>query len=236
MICARTQPVPDHPAIARLDLVESGGRHYTRYLFTTRWLHADNELPVVLAETVADHVRTGDTVFVAEKVAILLTGRSVHASSVRVGRLARTLAGRVRPIGTSRGLSIPEKMQYVVDHVGAPRILLAVGAAALTRPLGISGAFYRIAGHFARDLDGMRSPYVDTLLPPLPPADAHQLACGLAAAIGHPVAIVDINDRGGSIRAVSPGGTTPATLLAVLADNPLGHSQQATPIGLLWPR
>ncbi len=47
------------------------------------------------------------------------------------------------------------------------------------------------------------------------------------------MAIVDINDRGGRIRAVSPGGLPAADLLRALRDNPMGHCDQSTPIGMV---
>jgi hypothetical protein len=44
------------------------------------------------------------------------------------------------------------------------------------------------------------------------------------------VAIVDINDRGGSVRAVAGPAMSKRRLAAVLADNPLGQRDQGTPI------
>lgn len=52
----------------------------------------------------------------------------------------------------------------------------------------------------------------------------------LARAVGHPVAIVDINDRGGSVRHGATSGDLPDDLRAVLADNPMGQRDRSTPI------
>jgi hypothetical protein len=48
--------------------------------------------------------------------------------------------------------------------------------------------------------------------------------------------VVDINDRGGSVRATSPRAVDAATLRAVLADNPLGQRLTSTPVALVRKR
>jgi hypothetical protein len=53
--------------------------------------------------------------------------------------------------------------------------------------------------------------------------------------LGVPVAIVDMNDRGGSIRAVSGGGPSPRLLKWLLYDNPLSQREASTPFGLIRP-
>ncbi|TFV60485.1 hypothetical protein E4P41_10525 [Geodermatophilus sp. DF01-2] len=174
--------------------------------------------------------RGTDTVAVSEKVAVLLTHRAVPRSAVSPGRLAHTLARNVHPVGDSRGLSIPEKMQLVLERQGRPRVVLAAVAAGLLRPLGRRGDFYRLAGTFARDLDGLRPPYLDLLLPPLEPEEARRLAQTWQARLGCGVAIVDVNDRGGSVRAVSSAALSAQELLTALGDNPMGQGMSSTPI------
>lgn len=220
----------DHPVWST---VKVHGRGFQRGLVRTPWLGPGDDLSTVLRTAVDGVLARGDTVFVSEKVAVLLTGRAVPARAVRVGRLARLIARGVKPIGSSRGLSIPEKVQYVLDHTGTARVLAAVVATAVTRPLGLHGAFYRVAGSLARDLDGMRPPYESLLLPPFSVAEATSVATHLEDELGTGVAIVDINDRGGSVRATSPGALPAGTLFDVLADNPLGQRDQSTPVGLV---
>ncbi|MBA2318718.1 MAG: hypothetical protein H0V93_13210 [Euzebyales bacterium] len=130
-------------------------------------------------------------------------------------------------------MSVPEKMQYVVDKVGRARIAAAVVAAALTRPVGLRGAFYLVAGRMARAMDGGRPPFEHLLLPPLEPKVAHDLATSLSAELGVDVAVVDINDRGGSVRAVSGGAISARLLARILQDNPLGQRDTRTPMGLV---
>ena len=126
-------------------------------------------------------------------------------------------------------------MQLVIDRTGTLRIVAATLASAITRPFGLRGAFYLIAGRNARGMDGMRPPLEHMLIPPLDPREAARLAEKLADAVSVPVAIVDINDRGGSIRALSRHAPPARLLQRVLRDNPLGQRDQATPLGLVRP-
>jgi F420-0:gamma-glutamyl ligase len=210
------------------------GRRYRRLPVRTRWLTEDDELTDVLLDYLPGR-RPGDTVVVSEKVAVLLTGRSVRTDAVVPGRLARTLARSVKPRSGSRGLSVPEKMQYVAQTVGRPRLVAAALSGAVTRPFGLRGMFYRVAGPVARDLDGARPPYEQLLFPPLPVPAATALCESLADAVGVGVAIVDLNDFGGSVRAVSRDALPPEVLRTALADNPLRQRLTGTPIGLVRP-
>jgi hypothetical protein len=116
------------------------GRRYRRFPIRTRWLRPGDDLIAVLRQDCSD-LRPGDTIAISEKVVAFLTFRTISLASVRVSAFARLLAMSVRPREGSRGISVPEKMQYVVDHVGWPRMCAAVAASAVTRPLGICGAF-----------------------------------------------------------------------------------------------
>ena len=214
--------------------VHAAGADYLRHAVHTRWLQEDDELILSLKENLRE-ARLGDTVAVSEKVVILLTGRVVDIGTVRPGWLALTLARHVRPRTDSCGLSVPEKMEYVVRSIGRTRAIAAALGCALTRPLGVRGAFYRLAGSIARDIDGGRPPYEKVLFPPLTPAVAQWICADLERALGIGVSIVDVNDYGGSIRATSPRSLPARTLAAVLRDNPMGQRLRSTPFVLVRP-
>lgn len=179
--------------------------------------------------------RPGDTVVISEKIALLLTGRTIPADPTRVQADARWLCRFVRPRTDSLGLAQPVKMQWVIDTLGRPRVYAAAAAAALTRPFGIRGGFYRVAGPAARDIDGGRPPYEHLLFPPFDVAEATELCEELAAKLEVGVAIVDINDYGGTIRARSAGALPERTLLGALADNPMRQRRTGTPLALVRP-
>ena len=221
----------------RVDLwtqVKVAGLKYLRLPLRTRWLNEADDLVLALKESLK-LARPGDTVGVSEKVIILLTGQTVDINNVQPGRLARILARHVRPRTDSRGLAVPEKMEYVVRTVGLRRIIPATIGCAVTRPFGMHGTFYRIAGSVARDVDGGRPPYERVLFPPLDTKVAQGICADLERAVDIGVSIVDLNDFGGSIRAVSPRSLSAETLAAVLSDNPLGQRLTSTPFVLVRP-
>jgi hypothetical protein len=134
-------------------------------------------------------------------------------------------------------------MEYVVRAVGYRRIIAGALSSAISRPLGMHGTFYRVAGSVARDVDGGQPPYEHMLFPPMDTKFAERLCAELERrlcadlerelAIG--VSIVDLNDYGGSIRAVSSRSLPAETLAAVLGDNPLGQRLTSTPFVLIRP-
>ena len=216
--------------------VSVAGATYLRLPLRTRWLNEADDLELALKEHL-ELARPGDTVGVSEKLVILLTGHTVDIDTVRPGRLARILASYVHPRGEhARGLSVPEKMEYVIRTVGSLRIIAAAIGGALTRPLGRRGTFYRIAGPIARDVDGgPHTAYEHVLLPPLDTEVAQGICAELEQALDIGVSIVDLNDFGGSIRAVSPRSLSEETLTAVLSDNPLGQHLTSTPFVIVRP-
>ncbi|MQA25617.1 MAG: hypothetical protein GEU94_09105 [Micromonosporaceae bacterium] len=227
------EQAPDKYEIALHETVTRGGGEFQRIMVKTPWFTGPTDLAEVLQNGLGDELKAGGTAFICEKLAVVGTGRTVDASTIKVSRFAKFASKYVRPIGVDLAQQIPERMQFVINRIGWTRTLLACAAAAVTRPFGIRGGFFVIAGREARDLDGMHEPYWNTLLPALKPREAKEIVDEVAGKLGAPVAVVDINDRGGHIRAVSPGGMTDEDILAVLDDNPMGHCDQSTPIGLL---
>lgn len=211
---------------------EGNGRTYRRLAVPTRWLDGADDLADALREHLPPLQKT-DTVIISEKVAILLTGRTVPIERFPASLAARVLVRFVQPRQGSRGLSVPEKMQYVISAAGLPRILLAATASAVTRPFGVHGMFYRVAGSVARDIDGGRPPYEHLLFPPLRPADASEMVDILQRELDTGVAIVDLNDYGGSIRATSERSLPADELMLALDDNPLGQGSRSTPFGIV---
>lgn len=229
-----TAVLPTQKSATAWSRMEAGGVEYLRLPLHTRWLGEGDELVLSLKQSLRA-ARVGDTVAISEKVVILLTGRAVDIDTVQPGRMARFLARHVQPRTDSRGLAVPEKMEYVIRSIGRPRAIAAALGCAITRPLGVHGAFYRLAGSIARDIDGGRPPYEQILLPPLDPAVAHRICADLERAVGIGVSIVDLNDYGGSIRAVSPKSLPASTLAVVLRDNPMRQRLTSTPFLLVRP-
>jgi hypothetical protein len=159
---------------------------------------------------------------------------------IRPGFLARLLVRFVTRPGYGIGLGTPQTMQLAIDEVGAPRILIAAGASAVTKPFGIHGVFYRLAGRQAAAIDGPTSytipPYNQAAT--LGPTDPDGAALAIAAAVAAPVAVIDANDAGCAVLGASPG-VDRRLVQRLFADNPLGQALEQTPICLVrevaWP-
>ena len=183
-----------------------------------------------------------DVAFVAvsERMIAITQGRSHPMSSIRPGRLARFLVRFVTRPGYGIGLGTPETMQLAISEVGLPRVLLAAAVSGITKPFGIHGLFYRIAGPQAAAIDGPTSytiaPYNQAAT--LGPRDPNGAARRIAAAVGLPVAVIDANDAGCHVLGLSHG-LTRHQVERLFADNPLGQASEQTPICVVrhveWP-
>jgi asparagine synthase (glutamine-hydrolysing) len=184
-------------------------------------------------------VEDGDVLLVSEKALAISQGRSYPIDEIPVSRSARVLSRYVSHEPTGVGLAHPTTMQLAIDEAGVPRILLAAAAAAATKPLGIRGVFYRVAGHGVNAIDGPSSlnlpPYDKwaTKSPVDPSGAALRIAADLRQRTGHRVgvAIIDANDMAAEVFASV--GVDAEAVLAMIADNPLGQSDEQTPFGLV---
>ena len=168
-------------------------------------------------------------------------GRSHRMVDIRPGRLARFLVRFVTRPGYGIGLGTAETMQLAIDEVGAPRILLAAVVSGLTKPFGVHGLFYRIAGPPGgrhRRADQLHHPAVQRVGHARARAIPDGAARRLAAALDQPVAVIDANDAGVNVLGASPG-VDRQLVRRLFADNPLGQSREQTPIAVVrrvdWP-
>jgi hypothetical protein len=229
------EPNPDRTLHATLD-----GTVYARHPVRTHLVTDADDAPEVVRRyaTPVD----SDTVLVAvsERMVAITEGRSYPMSSIRPGRLARFLVRFVTRPGYGIGLGTAETMQLAIGEVGAPRILIAALVSGLTKPLGVHGLFYRIAGRQAAAIDGPTSytiaPYNQAAT--LGPRDPGQAARELANGIGFPVAVIDANDAGCNALGLS-SGLERRFVERLFADNPLGQAGEQTPICVVrrvtWP-
>ena len=179
-------------------------------------------------------------VAVSERMVAITQGRSHRMVDVHPGRLARFLVRFVTRPGYGIGLGTAETMQLAITEVGAPRILFAAAVSAVTKPFGVHGLFYRIAGRQAAAIDGPTSytipPYNEAAT--LGPRDPNGVARRLADALGVPAAVIDANDAGCNALGVSRG-LDRRWVQRLFADNPLGQAREQTPIcvvrSLAWP-
>jgi len=185
-------------------------------------------------------VEDRDLLVVSEKSLAISQGRSVPVADMHPSRLARVLSRLVTRSGTGVGLGHPSTMQLAIDEAGAPRILLATAASAVTRPFGLRGVFYRVARNGVNAIDGPSSlnlPPYDTWATKAP-LDSAGAALRIARRVAEHtgrhvgVAIIDANDMAAEVLAATDGVSV-TDVLAVVADNPLGQSDEQTPFGLV---
>lgn len=232
--------VLNEPNEGRVLQAAVGGVVYARHPVRTHLVTADDDAAAVVdryTRPLDDDVRL---VAVSERMVAITQGRSHPMSQIRTGWLARLLVRFVTRPGYGIGLGTPQTMQLAIDEVGAPRILLAAFVSAITKPVGVHGLFYRIAGPQAGAIDGPTSytipPYNQAAT--LGPRDPNGAARRLAAAIGKPVAVIDANDAGCNVLGASPG-IDRRLVRQLFADNPLGQAREQTPVCVVrevaWP-
>jgi len=236
----RPMGVLDAPNDGRALHASLGGVVYARHPVRTHLVTADDDAAAVISRYVgslADDVRV---VCVSERMVAITQGRAYPIKDIRAGRLARFLERFVTRPGYGIGLGSAETMELAIREVGAPRILLAAAASAVTKPFGVHGVFYRVAGPQAKAIDGPTSytipPYNQAAT--LGPKDPGGAARTIAAAIDAPVAIIDANDAGCAVLGASPG-VDRHFVERLFADNPLGQAREQTPICVVrevaWP-
>jgi len=229
------EPNPGRALHATLD-----GVVYVRFPVRTHLVTSDDDAAEVVRRYAARLDADVALVAVSERMVAITQGRSYPMSSIRPGRLARFLVRFVTRPGYGIGLGTSETMQLAIQEVGAPRILVAAAVSGLSKPLGIHGLFYRIAGRQAAAIDGP-TPY--TIAPynqaaTLGPKDPVGAARRIAAAIGAPVAVIDANDAGCNVLGLS-SGLDRRWVERLFADNPLGQAGEQTPVCVVrriaWP-
>jgi F420-0:gamma-glutamyl ligase-like protein len=184
--------------------------------------------------------RDGDLVVISEKALSISQGRGFPVDEIHCTAAAKVLSRFVTRSAIGIGLGHPTTMQLAIDEVGVRRILLAAAAAAVTRPFGRRGVFYRVAGSQVNAIDGPSA----ANLPPFDhwamaaPVDSegevHRIAAALSARYGVriDVAVIDANDLTAEVFAVTEGSSVDR-VLGLVADNPLGQSAEQTPFGYI---
>jgi len=216
-------------------IIEVGGRKYARYPIKTHLItEQDKDYAGIILKYAKDYLQAGDIIFIGERSLASCQGRSIPKAKVKPSRLARFLVRFVTKSPYGIGLGSPETMQLAVEEVGGPRMLLAAFFAAITKPLGIKGVFYKIAGPQAKAVDGA----ADYVIPPYntyvskAPKNPQKTAEEISQRVGFPVAIVDVCDLGGWIMGASQG-VDKEFIVKVLKDNPLGQTTEQTPFGII---
>ena len=211
------------------------GEDWLRIPVKTHLITKEDDMADVVVRYPKPLMREGDILFISEKAVACTQSRAIPMEDIKPRKLAVTLSRYVTKTPAGIGLGIPETMEMALQECGTPRILFAAFCSVIGKILGKKGWFYIVAGPKARGIDGPTEgtipPYDHYVVPP--PADPLGTAKRLAQALGHPVAIVDINDLGANILGFSEKQPTLDWLARALGDNPLGQGSESTPMGIL---
>ena len=220
---------PNHGKTRAIDT--SFGR-FNRFPIRTHVIMRGENLEDVMRNYAPTPLDKRDFLFISEKIVAICQGRAWDISEIRPSRLAKLLCRFVYRSPYGIGLGSPWTMQLAIEEVGVFRLLFAAACSAITKPFGIRGVFYRIAGTAARAIDGP----CDCTIPPYnhyakkAPKDPDRVARRLAGLLGCRVVIIDANDLGVEVLGKSSSSIPTLFCKQVFRDNPLGQSRESTPL------
>lgn len=213
-------------------IIEVYNVRFERIPVKTRILTKDDTMVEVVKEYALPLMRAGDILSISESPLAITQGRAVSVAELKIGFLAKVLWRFVAKVPYGIGLRAPSSMQCAIDECGAGRILFAAAVGALGKLLGKKGWFYKAAGKQAALIDACGTspvpPYNETVIKgPLHPEKEAQR---ISDRIGYPVAIMDINDIGGSWMIGASKGVSKHFMEMVMKDNPQGQADELTPM------
>lgn len=212
--------------------IDVAGVTYARLPIKTHVITDADVIGEVCRKYAAQHLESGDILFISERVVAISQGRAYPIKDIKPSRLAKLLVKFVHKSPHGIGLGSPWTMELALREAGAPRMLLAALASALTKPFGVRGVFYKVVGNNINAIDGP----CDYTLPPfnkyakLGPKDPDKVAAELATLLRHEVVIIDANDLGVAILGKSSTTITDDFCKQVFRDNPLGQTGEQTPL------
>lgn len=218
--------------------IEVDGKTYLRIPVKTPLVLPDSDYPSIYQKALKDMglvLQKNDIIFAGEKAIAVAENRAWHKKDIRVSALARFLVRFVTKTPRGVGISSPETFQLAINEAGAPRIIFAALIGGCFKLVGIRGVFYMLAGKQVAMIDGA----ADYVIPPyneycsLGPKDPDKSARKIAEKLGAPVAVVDANDYGIQVIGKSDNSINTKFIKKVLKDNPLGQTNEQTPLGVI---
>lgn len=214
------------------------GRAFYRHAIETHFITPGEDYLEIIRFYVSALYQPGDILSISEKVIALCQNRILEMSDIKLSFWAKFLSRFVNMTPAGESVGNPYKMQIAINLAGLPRILLAAACAALTRPFGIKGVFYMVAGHGIAGIDGFCADAFDWYLTKgvLVPDKPSEVCREIETKLGIACMIVDANDLGVTILGHSDRlGFSEAELMGMLRDNPAGQGSERTPLVLIRP-
>jgi len=215
------------------ETITVNSKTYLRIPIKTRILKSGDDLVDIINEFAKPTLQPGDIITISESPVAITQGRAINEKDIKVGLLAKILWRCVARVPYGIGLRSPTSMQCAIDECGGPRILFAAIVGGISKYiLRRKGDFYRIAGIQAALIDAAHTTTVNgyeacVIKGPLKPMEVAQ---NIASKINHEVAIMDINDIGGSWCIGHSKGIDPKLIQDIMRDNPQGQGDELTPM------
>ncbi|MGB9721377.1 MAG: coenzyme F420-0:L-glutamate ligase [bacterium] len=216
-------------------VIDVDGVNYARLPVKTHIIAPRDDIFKVVEQYVLSHLKERDMVFLSERIVAITQGRAFPIKDIKPSWLARFLVRFVHKSPYGIGLGSPWTMELAIREAGAPLILFAAFVSAITKPFGIKGLFYIIAGKSVAAIDGP----CDYTLPPyneyakLGPKNPDRVARQLKQKFQCDFVIIDANDLGVSVLGKSDSKIGDDFCKKIFRDNPLGQSSQQTPIAIV---
>jgi len=211
------------------------GISYRRLCIKTHVITNKDNIIEVCEKYAKPLAKAGDTLVISEKAVACTQGRAIPLADIKPRKLAHFLSKYVKKTSAGIGLGMPETMEMALRECGTLRILFAAAVSVVGKLLGKNGWFYTVAGDRARSIDGpchyTLPPYNKYVV--LGPQNPAKTANEISAKLGIGVAIIDANDLGCVILGSSKGAPSDETLCKILKDNPLGQTNEQTPMGII---
>lgn len=219
---------------------ECGGKKVYRYPVSTKVFLKGDDISKIVSDFAIPFLplvqQKNIYIALSEKAVAAAQGRAYFIKDLNPSWFATFLVRFVHKSKHGIGLGSPYTMQIALMEVGYPRIILAAVAAALTKPFGVKGVFYHVAGQKARSIDGP----ADYVIPPynqaavLGASNPNKLCEHISKENNIGVMIMDANDIG---RNVIGTHNIPEDAVQIIRcafkDNPLGSTTEQTPICIL---
>ncbi|MCL2087922.1 MAG: coenzyme F420-0:L-glutamate ligase [Oscillospiraceae bacterium] len=208
---------------------------FVRFPVKTHVVMKEDDLFEITGRYAGEFLQEDDMLFISEKIVAITQGRAFPISEIKPGRWARFLVKFVHKSPYGIGLGMPETMELAIREVGLLKILFAAICSAVCKLFGKRGVFYQICGDKARAIDGP----CDYTIPPyngyakLAPDNPDKIAAELSGSLGCPIVVIDANDIGVEILGRSSPDISVDMCRQIFADNPLGQSDQQTPMAIV---
>ncbi len=215
------------------------GRQYDRYAIQTHFVEVGEDQAELVKRYVLPISKEGDVLAFGAKVMAMCTRNVYTKEQIQPGFWAKLLSPHASETTAGIGMHDPYKLQLAINMVGAPKVVFASIASAVTKPFGVKGLFYKIVGKGVAGIDGFyyRSSferYKDLAL--VNNENPQELCDELEKKTGIPVVLMDANDIDqNQLGKCRDFPLNDDQIQDAMKDNPSGQGDELTPLILIRP-